>query len=191
MKLYTLLFLSSLFLWSCNSTEKKESKNTPSTTSDSEIDEIISKLSLEEKVGQMTNLTLSTIAEEDENRVLVLDSAKMYDVFIKNHIGSIQNVNSGAYSFEQWHTLIQQLQDYTLTKTNHKIPFLYCIDAVHGANYILGGTQFPHNLALAATRNRELVKACASVTAAETRAAGIRYNPCAGLWKKPTMVSLG
>ena len=176
MKLYTLLFLSSLFLWSCNSTEKKESKNTPSTTSDSEIDEIISKLSLEEKVGQMTNLTLSTIAEEDENRVLVLDSAKMYDVFIKNHIGSIQNVNSGAYSFEQWHTLIQQLQDYTLTKTNHKIPFLYCIDAVHGANYILGGTQFPHNLALAATRNRELVKACASVTAAETRAAGIRYN---------------
>ena len=63
MKLYTLLFLSSLFLWSCNSTEKKESKNTPSTTSDSEIDEIISKLSLEEKVGQMTNLTLSTIAE--------------------------------------------------------------------------------------------------------------------------------
>ena len=169
-----LLFLLPL-VWSCSSTQEKETETKPDTTN-SEIEEIIKGLTLEEKVGQMTNLTLSTIASEDEDRRLILDSAKMYDVFIKHHIGSIQNVISGAYSFEQWQSLIQNLQNYTLTKTNHKIPFLYCIDAVHGANYILGGTLFPHNLALGATRNKELVQQCASICAAETRAAGIRYN---------------
>ncbi|MEH6548788.1 MAG: glycoside hydrolase family 3 N-terminal domain-containing protein [Pseudomonadales bacterium] len=143
---------------------------------DADINEIISGLSLEEKVGQMTNLTLQTIASEDENRQLILDPEKLHDVFVTHHVGSIQNVISGAYEIEQWHSLVQQLQDYTLTKTRHKIPFLYSIDAVHGANYILGGTQFPHNLSLAATRNINLVRKTAAITAAETRAAGIRQN---------------
>lgn len=143
---------------------------------DEEIEAIISNLSLAEKVGQMTNLTLSVIATEDAKRKLVLDSAMLHQVFIDHHVGSIQNVISGAYDIEQWHTLIQSLQDYTLTKTSHKIPFLYCIDAVHGANYLQGATLFPHNLGLGATRNKALVQAANKITAAETRASGIRYN---------------
>ncbi len=176
MKIIKLLLLLLPLLWSCNQTHKKESTIDEAGSNDAEIEAIIGRLSLAEKVGQMTNLTLSTIATEDESRKLLLDSAKMHDVFIKYHIGSIQNVISGAYSFDQWQSLIQKLQDYSLNKTNHKIPFLYCIDAVHGANYILGATIFPHNLALGATRNKELVKQCATICAAETRAAGIRYN---------------
>lgn len=170
-----LLLLLLPLIWSCSQTQKTEAE-TKADTTDPEIEKIIKGLSLKEKVGQMTNLTLSTIASENENRQLLLDSVKMHDVFIKHHVGSIQNVISGAYSFEQWQSLIQELQDYTLNKTRHKIPFLYCIDAVHGANYILGGTIFPHNLALGATRNKDLVKQCATICAAETRAAGIRYN---------------
>ena len=174
MKFFPILLVV-LTIISCENAPKPTDSITKNNI-DSKIEEIISKLSLEQKVGQMTNLTLSTIAIEDENRVLILDSSKMNEVFLKNHIGSIQNVNSGAYNIEQWRTLIQQLQNYTLNKTDHKIPFLYCIDAVHGANYILGGTQFPHNLGLGATRNKELVKACGTITGAETRSAGIRYN---------------
>ncbi len=167
----------SLFFYACDQTKEQTalSKVQPPNF-DVDINQIIGRLTLEEKVGQMTNLTLATIADEGTDRKLTLDPEKMEEVFLKYHVGSIQNVISGAYEIDQWHTLIQQLQDYTLTKTNHKIPFLYCIDAVHGANYILGGTQFPHNLALGATRNKKLVKAAAAVTAAETRAAGIRYN---------------
>ena len=143
---------------------------------DPEITKILDRLTLEEKVGQMTNLTLSTIATEDENRNLVLDPEKMRQVFVEHHVGSIQNVINGAYGIEQWQSLIQQLQDYTLAKTSHKIPMLYSIDAVHGANYILGGTLFPHNLGLGASRNTDLVALAAAITAAETRAAGIRQN---------------
>ena len=143
---------------------------------DPEITEIIERLTLEEKVGQMTNLTLTTIATEDDNRKVVLDPEKMREVFVKHHVGSIQNVISGAYEIDQWQSLIQQLQDYVLAESSHKIPNLYCIDSVHGANYMLGGTVFPHNLGLGATRNKALVKTAASVTAAETRAVGIRQN---------------
>ena len=139
------------------------------------IDKIISEMTLEEKVGQMTNLTLATIANEVDSTVVV-DTAKLNDVIIKHHVGSIQNVLTHAYTLEEWHSIIEPIQKLTLEKTRHKIPFLYCIDAVHGANYVYGGTLFPHNIGMAATRNKALAKECGAITAVQTRAAGIRYN---------------
>jgi beta-glucosidase len=140
-----------------------------------DIEKIISGLTLEEKVGQMTNLTLATIAAETSGKIK-LDSAKVHDMIVKNNIGSVQNVINQAYTIEEWHQMVNYLQRITLQKTRHKIPFLYCIDAVHGANYVFGATQFPHNIGLAATRNPSAAEQCAAITAAETRAAGIRYN---------------
>ena len=155
----------------------------PATVSASELPDfdpdvlaIIDRLTLEEKVGQMTNLTLATVAVENDERTPVLDDDKMHEVFVKHHVGSIQNVISGAYTIEQWRALVQQLQDYVLENSSHKIPNLYSIDSVHGANYVLGATQFPHNLGIAATRNADLASRVAAITAAETRAAGIRQN---------------
>ncbi len=148
-------------------TEKKEAVD--------EIEKIITGMTLEEKVGQMTNLTLATIANEVDSTVVV-DTAKLHDVILKHHVGSIQNVLTHAYTLEEWHSIIEPIQKLTLEKTRHKIPFLYCIDAVHGANYVYGATLFPHNIGLAATRNRELVKQAGEITAIQTRAAGIRYN---------------
>lgn len=150
-------------------TKKTEEKST------NDIEKIISGMTLEEKVGQMTNLTLATIANEVDSTVVV-DTAKLNDVIIKHHVGSIQNVLTHAYALEEWHSIIEPIQKLTLEKTRHKIPFLYCIDAVHGANYVYGGTLFPHNIGMAATRNRALVKECGAITAVQTRAAGIRYN---------------
>ncbi len=169
------VLIASIFYYTSSEGQVKNKSVKPSIF-DTDILEIIDRLSLEEKVGQMTNLTMSTVASEDEDRNLVLDPNKMEEVFLKYHIGSIQNVISGAYEVDKWRSLIQGLQDYTLEKTSHKIPFLYCIDAVHGANYIIGATQFPHNLALGASRNKDLVRKTAEITAAETRSAGIRYN---------------
>ena len=142
---------------------------------DTDIEALLSQMTLEEKVGQMTNLTLSTIAREEENN-LILEMPKVKDAIKAHNIGSFQNVVSHAYSVETWHTIINQIQDVSMKETRMKIPFLYCIDAVHGANYSLNSTLFPHNLGLAATRNPELVKKCAEITAKEVRASGIRYN---------------
>lgn len=145
------------------------------TVPDSDIESIIAKMTLEEKVGQMTNLTISTIVKEKSDPV-ELDMDKVRDVIVKHHVGSIQNVVDHAYTLEEWHKIITQLQDVTLKETRVKIPFLYCIDAVHGANYTIKSTLFPHNIGMAATRNPALVKKCAEITAKEVRASGIRYN---------------
>lgn len=157
---------------SCSTqTQKPDSPN----QSDKFVDSVLNTLSLEQKIGQMTNLTLATIAEEKGDE-LILDEVKLKDVFVNHHIGSIQNVISHGYTIEQWHTLISKLQQYSQENAAHNIPFLYCIDAVHGTNYTLGSTLFPHNLALAATRNRSLLEKVGNITAMETRASGILYN---------------
>lgn len=139
------------------------------------VSELLSQMTLEEKVGQMTNLTLATICEKNDDP-LKLDTVKLKNAIVKHHIGSIQNVINHAYTLEEWHSLINAIQKVSLEQTRLKIPFLYCIDAVHGTNFTLNSTLFPHNLGLAATRNPELVKQCAQITAREVRASGIRYN---------------
>lgn len=168
-RILTLAFVGiSLLAISCYDLKKDKAP-------EDDLDKIISGMTLEEKVGQMTNLTLSTVAVETDSTITI-DTAKLNDVLVKHHVGSIQNVDKRAYDLKDWHLLISQMQKVTLEKTRHKIPFLYCIDAVHGANYINGATLFPHNIGLAATWNPDLAKQCGAITAVQTRAAGIRYN---------------
>jgi beta-glucosidase len=139
------------------------------------IDDLIAKMTLEEKVGQMTNITLGMVAEEKGN-IVYADLQKLRKVMIENKVGSFQNVIGHAYSLDQWHDLINSIQEINMQESRLKIPMLYAIDAVHGANYTIGSTLFPHNLGLAATRNTELAREAAEVTAKEVRASGIRYN---------------
>ncbi len=72
--------------------------------------------------------------------------------------------------------MLDEIQEMNMKESRLKIPILYAIDAVHGADYTLGSTIFPHNLGLAASRNTALVKLTAQITAKEVRATGIRYN---------------
>ncbi len=144
-------------------------------TADKRIDELVSKMTIEEKVGQMTNIAIGMVLNENGNSN-VLDREKLRNVMIEHHVGSFQNVVNHAYTLEQWHALIDTIQKINMEESRLKIPVLYAIDAVHGANYTIGSTVFPHNLGLAASRNLELAKTGAEVTAKEVRASGIRYN---------------
>jgi beta-glucosidase len=139
------------------------------------IDNLISKMTLEEKVGQMTNITIGTIATEIGDS-LVIDKEKLRNVMLTHKVGSFQNVIGHAYSLQNWHKMLDQIQSINMKESRLKIPLLYAIDAVHGADYTLGSTIFPHNLGLAATRNTDLAKLGAQITAKEVRASGIRYN---------------
>ncbi len=142
---------------------------------DAKIEALIKKMTIEEKVGQMTNITIGMILKEKGNEI-ALDTAKLRNVMIKNKVGSFQNVISHAYTLEQWHKMLNDIQKVNMDESRLKIPMLYAIDAVHGADYTIGSTLFPHNLGLAATRNLDLVKLGAEITAKEVRASGIRYN---------------
>ncbi len=142
---------------------------------DAKIEALIKKMTIEEKVGQMTNITIGMMLKEKGNDI-ALDYDKLRNILIKNKVGSLQNVISHAYTLDQWHKMLNDIQKVNMDESRLKIPMLYAIDAVHGADYTIGSTLFPHNLGLAASRNTDLAKLCAEITAKEVRASGIRYN---------------
>ena len=137
---------------------------------------LLKKMTLEEKIGQMTQVTFAVIAKggwgDTEGNI---DPAALKKAIQEKHVGSILNVNAHGFTVEKWHEVIKIIQDEAMT-TRLKIPIVYGLDGMHGQNYTLNSTLFPHNLAMAATRNPDYVKAAAKVTANELRASGVRWN---------------
>lgn len=140
------------------------------------VNELLSKMSLEEKIGQMTQVNLNVILKDGySSKDGAIDPALLDTAISKYKVGSILNAVPYARSVDQWFTIVKTIQDAT-QKTPNKIPVIYGIDAIHGVTFTQESTLFPHNIAEAATRNVDLVKAGAKVTAKETRASGIRWN---------------
>ncbi|UII33595.1 glycoside hydrolase family 3 C-terminal domain-containing protein [Fulvivirga ulvae] len=152
---------------------------------DQKVEALLSKMSIEEKVGQMTQVTIDLILEDSS--LDAIDDKKLKEAILNKKVGSILNVKGSAYTMETWHKIQKRIQEVATKETPNKIPVLYGIDAIHGANYIEGATLFPHNIGMAASRNSELVKQSAKITAIETRASGIRWNfdPVLGLGRQP------
>ncbi len=156
---------------------------------DSKIDQIISKMTLEEKVGQMTQITLAVISNgpvQNPTMPQAIDPSKLQEAVLTYHIGSIINVVNHAYSRGHWYQLQKQIQDMA-ARSRLKIPILYGIDAIHGVNYTLGTTLFPQEIGMAATWNPAVMEKNASITAYETRASAIPwvFSPVLGLGRQP------
>lgn len=137
---------------------------------------LLDKMTLEEKVGQMTQVTFALIAKGSwGNTDGALDPATLKKAIVDYKVGSLLNTGSNALSVDTWRNVITLIQDET-KNTKLKIPVIYGLDAMHGQTYTLNSTLFPHNLALAASRNPELSITAAKVTAMELRASGVRWN---------------
>jgi len=156
------------------------------------LDSIIQKMTIEEKVGQMTQIDLGVIAEGDICKLKnpqAINLEKLYTAIKKYHIGSILNVGcgSGTISLDNWHSILNTIHSENSKNSKLKIPILYGIDAIHGANYTMGATLFPQEIGQAATWNPELVKTIYKTTAYETRATGIPWNfsPVLDLGRQP------
>ncbi|MCA1578754.1 MAG: glycoside hydrolase family 3 C-terminal domain-containing protein [Acidobacteria bacterium] len=149
------------------------------------IEALLKRMTLEEKVGQMTQLAIGMIASGADQNIKI-DPAKLDKAIAKYGVGSILNVADQALSIDRWHEIIGQIQD-AAKKTRLGIPVIYGIDSIHGANYVLGATLFPQEIGMAATFNPELMKRAAEITAAETRAAGIpwSFSPVLDLGRNP------
>lgn len=150
-----------------------------SAGADPEIEAILRRMTVREKIGQMTQLNLDVVCEGEVYNLVEphhIDSAKLHKAIVDYHVGSILNCGGHAYPREQWLQIIGTIQRFAVTKTTHKIPVLYGIDAIHGANYVMGSTLFPQPLGQAAAFDRALVERGAQITAYETRAVGIPWN---------------
>jgi beta-glucosidase len=179
-----LIFISlSLLLWACS-----EKKNDDSFYGD-DIEAMIAKMSIEEKVGQMTQINLDVISKGEIFNLVEpheLDPIKLDSAINYYYVGSILNVGGHTYTREHWEEIITTIQNKA-TKEGNGIPIIYGIDAIHGVNYTVDATLFPQQIAQAATWNPELVKAGAAITAYECRASGIPWNfsPVLDLARQP------
>jgi beta-glucosidase len=155
---------------------------------ESRIDSVLALMTLEEKVGEMTQLTIGTVGSTrgTPDSVLQIDSVKLDDALLNHHVGSLINVWDVAPTPERWREILTTVQRVAARK-RVPIPVIYGIDAVHGFNYMTKGTIFPHNIAMAATWNPALVRREHQITAYETRAAGIPWNfaPVLDLARQP------
>ena len=137
---------------------------------------LIKKMTIEEKVGQMTQVTLAVIAKGGwGNQDGALDPAALKKAIIDYKVGSVLNTTAHALSVDTWREMMTQIQDEA-KKTKLKIPVIYGLDGIHGQTYTLNSTLFPQSIGMAATRNPEMAAAIAKVTAKELRASGVRWN---------------
>ena len=158
--------LVSTNLWSQNNSPQKTEVNR-------KVSELLSKMSIEEKIGQMTQITVTNF--EAKGKPGVFDMAKLDEAILKYHIGSILNVpNPGAPTIQRWKEVITTISNEA-NKTRLKIPVLYGIDAIHGSSYTAGATLFPQQIGIAATFNTEIARKGAEISAYETRASSIPW----------------
>jgi beta-glucosidase len=148
----------------CLSLPRWTSAATDSTSLEQRIADLLGRMTLEEKIGQMTQI---------ENNSLTPDIVTQY------FLGSVLSGGGGAPAQDPsalgWAEMVDAFQQAALA-TRLGIPLLYGVDAIHGFGSLYGATLFPHNIGLGATRDPELVKRVARATAEEMLAANIRWN---------------
>ena len=148
---------------------------------DKKVNDLLAKMTLEEKVGQMAQITLDVLCK-GENRFSSYEPAELdmdivRDALLRYHVGSVLNTaNNRARTPEFWAKTIGEIQNVAMKESRMGIPIIYGIDAIHGVTYTAGATIFPHELALAATWNPSFGKILGEVTAYETRASSIPWN---------------
>jgi beta-glucosidase len=151
------------------------------TDTDKKVEALLKKMTLEEKVGQMTQITLDVIGKGKDRyssfEPVMLDPVEMEKALGKYHIGSVLNTaNNRALTTKKWFEIISEIQKTSLKLNAHKIPVIYGVDQIHGATYTAGATMFPQQIAQAASRNLGLIEKGAAITAYETRASNIPWN---------------
>jgi len=135
---------------------------------DRQAEQMLGQMTLEEKLGQMTQADMNAIRDKDDIRKYCLGSML-----------SGGDSDPPDITARGWQTACREYQNWAL-KTRLRIPLIYGIDAVHGHNNVNGAVIFPHNIGLGASRNTRLVQRAEQVTAREVAGTGIHwaFAPC-------------
>jgi len=179
--------ISLLCLFSC---QNDSTSSLLDSKTEDHINSFMDDMTIEEKVGQTCQITLDAILKKDTLGVLLepheIDQEKLNIALINYNVGSILNVSNHTFSLKKWHNIIDIIQA-TALNTNHKIPIIYGVDAIHGATYIQNSTLFPQEIGLAATWDTSHARIMAEITAYETRASGVPWNfsPVLDLGRNP------
>jgi Glycosyl hydrolase family 3 N terminal domain len=161
-----------------------------SLTPEQRADDLLPRMSLEEKVGQMTQINATALQGDPANPWDrgELNDEILDDVLCANLSGSILSGGGASPAVNTpraWAEMTNRIQEVALGCQPHGIPIIYGIDAVHGHNNVLGATMFPHQFGLGAAYDTGLTRRLGQATAADVRATGIHWNfapvaACAG-----------
>lgn len=179
------LFLLPLALVAC--TKQATEPVIPSDPEiEAKVEETLSKMTLDEKVGQMLELSIDMLGSWKDGEFF-LDSAKLHEAIAVYKVGSVLNAPGGptAQTPEKWLEIIGQIQDLSMKEIG--IPCIYGLDQNHGTTYTLGGVLFPQNINVGASFNPEMARKAAEITAYETRTANCpwTYSPTVDLTRDP------
>lgn len=147
------------------------------------VDDLLKKMTLEEKVGQMTQINFTLIKKDSGD--MVIDTAKVGALIRKHHIGSF--LNGYPATPLQTFKFVDGMQKAAIRNSRLQIPIIYGIDHVHGAAFLKGGSAFPHNINIAATFNPEIAADAGKSTAVETADLGHHwvFSPVLDLGRNP------
>lgn len=152
-----------------------------------EVDRIVSGMTLEQKIGQMCEVTIDVIAPDRRDAEFRADKDKLDRLMKDYFVGSVLNVPFGqAQTVDVWHRLVADVQEASMKYIG--IPDIYGVDQIHGTTYTAGGTLFPQEVNMAASFNRPLVRRAGEISAYETRAGSIpwTYAPVMDLMRNPS-----
>ncbi|MEO3873080.1 glycoside hydrolase family 3 N-terminal domain-containing protein [Nonomuraea sp. B12E4] len=132
------------------------------------IADLLGRMTLEEKVGQMTQAERGALARQSDIATYLLGS-------LLSGGGSAPARNTPR----AWADMVDAYQ-LQARRARLQVPLIYGVDAVHGHNNVVGATIFPHNVGMGATRDPELVERQGEITAREVKATGIPWDfaPC-------------
>ena len=143
---------------------------TPVTAGCTSTADCLSKMTLDEKIGQMTQASKNALTTPSDITTYYLGSLLS---------GGGEGPNGAGGTASQWADMYDNYQSYAL-QTRLKIPILYGVDAVHGHNNVYGAVIFPHHIGMGATRDAALVQQADQVTRDEVLGTGIDwvFAPC-------------
>lgn len=180
----------SLLFTGCTLMASAQTDAVPAIPQDGNIERIVENLlermTLEEKIGQMTELVLDVIGGFDKEGEFQINEALLDTVIGKYKIGSILNApGTIAQTKEKWQEIIGMIQEKSMKEIG--IPCIYGLDQNHGTTYTIGGTLFPQNISVAASFNRSIAYEAARITAYETKAGSCpwTYSPTVDLGRDP------
>lgn len=185
-KLNAMIIPMSLAMLACGTKNTADPAIPVDSDLEAQVEKALGKLSLDEKIGQMCELTIDVITDTQKPE-FTLNEEALRKVFEQYHVGSILNVPKGvAQRPEVWSALIRRLNQISM-ETCSEVPQIYGVDQIHGASYTWGATLFPQEVGQAASFNRNIPRRVSEIAAYESRACLIPwvYSPVMDLGRQP------
>ena len=150
---------------------------------EAKVEQVLKGMTLEEKAGQMVQLSISVLEDETHEAI---DPAKLDKIIGQYKVGSILNVmHDRAHTREHTANMVRQIQEKSMEAIG--IPCIYGLDMIHGASYLVEGSLYPQEINLGATFNPVYARMMGTAMAYETRAAQVPwvFSPVMDLGRDP------